>query len=76
MKKTCQTISILLLMCMSCFATPTQESPKSNEVIVSGGVVLLQNLPSTNAYALLSCIGGGMALGGLISVRWAHRRNK
>jgi len=31
---------------------------------------------SSSAVPLLSCMGGGMALGGLISARWANRRDK
>jgi hypothetical protein len=76
MKKTCQTLSILLLMCMSCFATPKQESPKSYVSNADQSAVLLQNLPSTNALPLLSCMGAGMALGGLISARWGSHRRK
>jgi hypothetical protein len=76
MKKTCQTLSILLLMCMSCFATPKQESPKPNLLADQDAVLMLQNLPSTNALPLLSCMGAGMALGGLISARWGSHRRK
>jgi hypothetical protein len=76
MKKTCQTLSILLLTGMSCFATPGQESPKPNVFHAEQGAVLLQSLPSTDALPLLSCMGAGMALGGLISARWWNRRDK
>jgi hypothetical protein len=77
MKKTCQTLSILLLSGMSCFATPGQEeSPKPNVLRADQSAVLLQSLPSTDALPLLSCMGAGMALGGLISARCWNRRNK
>ena len=76
MKKTCQTLSILLLSGMSCFATPGQESPKPNVLRADHTAVLLQSLPSTDALPLLSCMGAGMALGGLISARWWNQRDK
>jgi len=76
MKKTCQTLSILLLTGMSCFAAPKQESPKPKVLLAEQGAVLLQSLPSSNAMPLLSCMGAGMALGGLISARWWNRRDK
>jgi hypothetical protein len=74
MKKTCQTLSILLLMGAICFATPKQGPHKI--LPANQGTVLLQSLPSSSALPLLSCMGAGMALGGLISARWWNRRDK
>jgi hypothetical protein len=75
-KRTCQTLSIFLLTSLSCFAAQKQESPKEAALKATETTVLLQNLPSTNALPLLSCIGAGMALGGLISARWGNHRHK
>ena len=49
---------------------------KPNVLRADQSAVLLQSLPSTDALPLLSCMGAGMALGGLISARWWNRRDK
>lgn len=111
MKATCQTLSIVLLMPLSCFAAqwrahtkpvttsmpsitmpsfdPAEELPQINrtnpatrkDIQQTSGATQAaaqaENLPQSNSgLPLLSCIGAGMALGGLVSARWWENRDK
>ncbi|HJT53044.1 MAG TPA: hypothetical protein VJ848_04290 [Candidatus Angelobacter sp.] len=63
-------------MAASCFALPTRNLPAAANPITSQGAILFQSSPSESGAALLSVIGAGMALGGLISARWGKRGDK
>jgi len=76
MKKTCQISLMLLLLVASCFAWPGVDGATVAGPSAGESVVILQSSPSATGIALLSCIGGGMALGGLISARWGKRGDK
>ena len=76
MKRICRTFSMLLLMAGSGFALPTRNQPRVVNPITSQCVTLFQSSPSEGGAALLSVIGAGMALGGLISARWGKRGDK
>jgi hypothetical protein len=67
---------MLLLMAGSCFALPTRNVRTVPNPITSQSAILFQSSPSESGAALLSVIGAGMALGGLISARWGKRGDK
>jgi hypothetical protein len=76
MKKTCRTFLLLLLLVASSFALPKQKRPSLANPSIAQSAILFQSSPSESGAALLSVIGAGMALGGLISARWGKRGDK
>jgi hypothetical protein len=75
-KKTYQIFSMLLLLAASCFALPSQNQPTLANPSTSQSAIIFQSSPSESGAALLSVIGAGVALGGLISARWGKRGDK
>lgn len=77
MTTTCRALSIFLLSSLTCFATQNRPTKPDHTVLTGNDAKVVQNEPgSSSAVPLLSCMGGGMALGGLISARWANRAAK
>ena len=76
MTTTCRALSIFLLSSITCFATQNRPT-KPHQSFLTRNITVVQKEPeSSSAVPLLSCMGGGMALGGLISARWANRTAK
>lgn len=67
---------MLLLLGASCFAVPGQGGQKTATPSIAESAILFQSSGSEGGAALLSVIGAGMALGGLISARWGKRGDK
>jgi hypothetical protein len=76
MKKTGRIFSMLLLLAASSFALPKQNRSNPANPSICQSAILFQSSPSESGAALLSVIGAGMALGGLISARWGKRGDK
>lgn len=75
MTTTCRALSIFLLSSITCFAIPKHSTTNAVNTAAKNAVVEHQSESSSPA-PLLGCMGTGMALGGLICVRWANRGDK
>jgi len=76
MTSTCRALSIFLLSSVTCFASQNHPAKPEKAVTNKRPEIAQNQRGSSSAVPLLSCMGGGMALGGLISARWANRSAK